>query len=348
MAVLGGSLLAYQDPVYAAPLAACALLLASGRHAWAWLAYAFALLVKPQPLVAAPVLFLASVARRSLSRLVGYVSGAASLGLLFVLPFVLGGTFINFLANFLRNATETYLSAYNCNLWWLATYGRQVRLLTEQGTELSKALQTTTEYTFAPRLIAAGLPDPRPWALGFFVVFTAVVLITWWLRFGNTDAARSGVSPAIAEVLALQLYGATMLLTQVHENHAYGAAALLVATWWVFTPVPWSVTGFLPLVLFPLGGVLSFNATAALYGQRVLPFVLGVMLFGHAFQKHGLARRMAVTILSISGVATQSIEIPDSTDSCNKIDCSIAINAPMRTSDNRSAVWTITSIFSRC
>ena len=74
--------------------------------------------------------------------------------------------------------------------------------------------------------------------------------------------------------------------------------------WWVLTPVPWSVTGFLPLVLFPLGGVLSFNATAALYGQRVLPFVLGVMLFGHAFQKHGLARRMAVNILSIPGVAT--------------------------------------------
>ena len=74
--------------------------------------------------------------------------------------------------------------------------------------------------------------------------------------------------------------------------------------WWVLTPVPWAVTGFLPLVLFPLGGVMSFAATAALYGQRVLPFVLGVMLFGHAFQKHGLARRMAVNILSISGVAT--------------------------------------------
>ena len=63
--------------------------------------------------------------------------------------------------------------------------------------------------------------------------------------------------------------------------------------WWVLTPVPWAVTGFLPLVLFPLGGVMSFAATAALYGQRVLPFVLGVMLFGHAFQKHGLARRMS-------------------------------------------------------
>ena len=85
--------------------------------------------------------------------------------------------------------------------------------------------------------------------------------------------------------------------------------------WWVLTPVPWSVTGFLPLVLFPIGGVMSFNATAALYGQRVLPFVLGVMLFGHAFQKHGLARRMAVNILSISGVATSGSRLdPDDSD----------------------------------
>jgi solute carrier family 13 (sodium-dependent dicarboxylate transporter), member 2/3/5 len=36
----------------------------------------------------------------------------------------------------------------------------------------------------------------------------------------------------------------------------------------------------------------------------VFPFLLGVMLFGHAFQKYGLARRMATTILSIRGVAT--------------------------------------------
>jgi solute carrier family 13 (sodium-dependent dicarboxylate transporter), member 2/3/5 len=94
-------------------------------------------------------------------------------------------------------------------------------------------------------------------------------------------------------------------LAGLNPNAHFGLSAFAwTLAWWVTTPVPWSVTGFLPLVLFPLGGVMSFNATAALYGQRVLPFVLGVMLFGHAFQKHGLARRMAVNILSIAGVAT--------------------------------------------
>jgi solute carrier family 13 (sodium-dependent dicarboxylate transporter), member 2/3/5 len=77
-----------------------------------------------------------------------------------------------------------------------------------------------------------------------------------------------------------------------------------VVAWWATAPIPWAVTGFLPLVLFPLGGAMPFADVIALYGQRVFPFLMGVMLFGHAFQKHGLARRMAMGALSIPGVAT--------------------------------------------
>lgn len=76
-----------------------------------------------------------------------------------------------------------------------------------------------------------------------------------------------------------------------------------VVTWWATRPVPWAITGFLPLLIFPLGSVMPFRDTAALYGQRVFPFLLGVMLFGHAFRKHGLARRIAFGILSLPGVA---------------------------------------------
>ncbi|MGB9887250.1 MAG: SLC13 family permease [Moorellales bacterium] len=76
-----------------------------------------------------------------------------------------------------------------------------------------------------------------------------------------------------------------------------------IIAWWVTQPVPWAVAGFLPLVLFPLGGAMSFKDTIALYGQPVFPFLMGVMLFGYAFEKHGLARRMAVSFLSLPGTA---------------------------------------------
>ena len=89
---------------------------------------------------------------------------------------------------------------------------------------------------------------------------------------------------------------------------ALGCYAWVVA-WWAARPIPWAITGFLPLVLFPLASVMPFRDTIGLYGQRVFPFLLGIMLFGHAFRKHGLAKRIAVTVLSIPGVATSGTRL---------------------------------------
>ncbi len=82
-----------------------------------------------------------------------------------------------------------------------------------------------------------------------------------------------------------------------------------ILAWWATMPIPWAITGFLPLILFPLGGAMPIKEVIALYGQRVFPFLLGVMLFGHAFRKHGLAKRMAMTVLSIPGVATSGTRL---------------------------------------
>lgn len=82
-----------------------------------------------------------------------------------------------------------------------------------------------------------------------------------------------------------------------------------ILAWWATMPIPWAVTGLLPLILFPLGGAMPIKEVALLYGQRVFFFLLGVMLFGHAFRKHGLARRMAVSVLSIPGIATSGTRL---------------------------------------
>jgi len=88
------------------------------------------------------------------------------------------------------------------------------------------------------------------------------------------------------------------------EGHIALSAFAWILAWWVFQPIPWAITGMLPLVILPLAGALSFQDTAALYGQRILFFLVGVMLFGHALEKHGLGRRIAINILSVPGVAT--------------------------------------------
>lgn len=86
-------------------------------------------------------------------------------------------------------------------------------------------------------------------------------------------------------------------------GHVGLACFAWVVAWWATRPVPWAVAGLLPLLLFPLLSVMPFRDAAALYGQRVFPFLVGVMLFGHAFRKHGLAKRFAFGILSLPGVA---------------------------------------------
>ena len=76
--------------------------------------------------------------------------------------------------------------------------------------------------------------------------------------------------------------------------------------WWVAQPVPWGITALLPLILFPALGVMSAAETAGLYGQTVFFWVMGLALLGYAMQKHGLAKRFAIAILNMKGVATST------------------------------------------
>ena len=90
------------------------------------------------------------------------------------------------------------------------------------------------------------------------------------------------------------------------EAHFTVAVYAWTLAWWAAVPVPWAVTAFLPFVLLPAGGALPFADVAGLYGQTILPFLVGVMLVGHALRKHGLAVRISLAILSMPGVARSS------------------------------------------
>ena len=90
------------------------------------------------------------------------------------------------------------------------------------------------------------------------------------------------------------------------EAHFALAAYAWTLAWWATVPVPWAVTSFLPFVLLPAGRVMPFAEVAGLYGQTILPFLMGSMLFGHAMRKHGLATRVALALLSMPGAARSS------------------------------------------
>ena len=82
------------------------------------------------------------------------------------------------------------------------------------------------------------------------------------------------------------------------------ATFVWAVVWWVAQPVPWAITSLLPLIIFPVLGVMNITATASLYGQTIFFWVMGLALLGYSMQKHGLTKRFAIGLLSIKGVAT--------------------------------------------
>jgi sodium-dependent dicarboxylate transporter 2/3/5 len=79
------------------------------------------------------------------------------------------------------------------------------------------------------------------------------------------------------------------------------AIAILMAFWWVSEALPIGVTSFLPLILFPLLGVLNGRTVADAYINDVIFLFIGGFLMALAMEKWDLHKRIALKVLSIVG-----------------------------------------------
>ena len=82
---------------------------------------------------------------------------------------------------------------------------------------------------------------------------------------------------------------------------AAAAVTLLMAIWWVTEAIPIYATALVPIVLFPITGVLSVAETTANYGHELIYLFLGGFLLAIAIQKWKLHRRIALTIVGLFG-----------------------------------------------
>lgn len=112
-------------------------------------------------------------------------------------------------------------------------------------------------------------------SIGFFGglgLFTAVVL------FGNLDPDH----PEITYTLA---------------------TAILMAVWWITEVVPLAITSLLPVVLFPLFGVMNGKDVSATYFNHVIFLFIGGFVVALAMQKWNLHKRIALKILILTGIS---------------------------------------------
>ena len=81
----------------------------------------------------------------------------------------------------------------------------------------------------------------------------------------------------------------------------------LMGVWWAFESLPLQVTALMPLILFPLLGVIEIGIISKEYMNKVQFLFAGGFIIAIAIQKWGLHKRVALNILRLSGLNANNI-----------------------------------------
>ncbi len=85
------------------------------------------------------------------------------------------------------------------------------------------------------------------------------------------------------------------------------AVAALMITWWISEAMPMPAVALIPLVLFPLLGISTISETAAPYANEVIFLFMGGFLIGLAIEKWNLHKRIALSIVKVTGTSGNRI-----------------------------------------
>ncbi|MGE6696386.1 SLC13 family permease [Hyphomonas sp. NPDC076900] len=102
--------------------------------------------------------------------------------------------------------------------------------------------------------------------------------------------------------LAILIYASLGLLGL--DTAARNTAAImgLMAVWWATETLPVAVTALLPIVLFPLCAIMPIAETASAYASSTIFLFMGGFIVALAIERSGLHRRIALGIISITGL----------------------------------------------
>lgn len=112
-------------------------------------------------------------------------------------------------------------------------------------------------------------------------------------------------------VLGLLAFFLILFLLDLDASNAkvtkVAAVAVLMAIWWITEAIPLAATSLVPLVLFPLLGVLSGADISASYINSVIFLFIGGFMLAIAMENWGLHKRIALKIISLFGGTANSI-----------------------------------------
>jgi sodium-dependent dicarboxylate transporter 2/3/5 len=108
-------------------------------------------------------------------------------------------------------------------------------------------------------------------------------------------------------LLALAVFALPLPGGMSESARRAGAVGLLMAVWWVTEAVPIAATALVPIVLFPLLGVLAVGETCAAYADPTNLFFLGGLMLAAGVERWNLHRRLALHVMARIGGSPRQI-----------------------------------------
>jgi len=114
------------------------------------------------------------------------------------------------------------------------------------------------------------------------------------------------LSLLIGPLLFAVLWAWNPIGLDLQQAKVVGVVAWMLA-WWISDAVPMAVTSLLPIMLFPLLGVMTLEKTCLSYSNRFVFLFLGGFLIALAMEKWNLHRRLALSIVNKTGTSANRI-----------------------------------------
>lgn len=115
----------------------------------------------------------------------------------------------------------------------------------------------------------------------------------------------------IGLIAGLCLFALTLLTPATESLSAPArhvlAVALLMASWWISEAIPIAATALLPILLFPLLGVMPGNEVTQPYAHHLIYLFLGGFLIAVTIEKWNLHKRIALHTIILVGVSPNRI-----------------------------------------
>lgn len=92
-----------------------------------------------------------------------------------------------------------------------------------------------------------------------------------------------------------------------YDAKIVASIAVLMAVWWMTEAIPLSITSLVPLILFPLFGVVSGSQVAGAYMNSTIFLFFGGFVIAIAMERWNLHKRVALHVISFTGKTSSRI-----------------------------------------